>query len=247
MRLLVMTDLEGVSGVVAWDAEGKGNNELAQEQRWLLTHEVNGLVAGAIEGGATEVAVLEYHTIDIRQLHPMAKLHRSSGPKVTPKLFCLRRGRWDAMAFVGNHAMAGPEGVLSHTQNQRVKCLSINDRPLGEFGLEAAIAGDFAMPTIFVSGDDVACRQAQELVPGIEAVVVKEATSRFSAWCLSPQEAHARIRAGAMAAVRRWKEIRPLVIAGPVVLREELLDGMVREVRAETVTEAFEERCRVNT
>lgn len=247
MKLLVMTDQEGVSGVAAWDAEGKGNAELAQEQRWLLTNEVNGLVAGALEGGAAEVAVLEYHTIDIRQLHPAARLHRSSGPKVTPRLFGLRRERWDAMAFVGNHAMAGPGGVLSHTQNQRVKCLSINGRPLGEFGLQAAIAGDHSVPMIFVSGDDVACRQAREMVPGIEAVVVKEATSRFSAWCLSPQEAHARIHAGTLAAVRRWKEIKPLVIAGPVILREELLDGMVREVRAETVTEAFEERCRVNT
>lgn len=247
MNLLVMTDQEGASGIVEWDAANKGEAELAAQQRWLLTNDINGLVAGAVEAGAQEVAVLEFHAIDIRHLDPAARLHRSSGPKVTPRLFGLRRGRWDALAFVGNHAMAGDDGVLSHTQNQRVRSISLNGRVVGEFGIQAAIAGEHGMPVIFVSGDDVACRQARELVPEIEAVAVKECTSRFSAWCLSPQQAQECIRAGAGAAVRRWKEIKPFTIPGPVVLREELLDGMVREVRAATVTEAFEERCRVNT
>jgi D-amino peptidase len=247
MKLLVMTDLEGVSGVTCWDPGDKGDAETKARLAWLMTNEVNGAVEGALAAGATEVAVLEYHTIDIRQLHPGATLHLTSGPKATPRLFGLTRGRWDALAFVGNHAMAGPEGCLSHTQNLRVRCISINGRPIGEFGIQAAIAGDYGMPTILVSGDDVACAQARDLVPDIETAVVKRATSRFSAWCLAPQRARELIRDRMTAAVHRWREIKPFAIPGPVTFREELTDGMVREVTAPTVTEAFEIRCEKNS
>lgn len=44
-------------------------------------------------------------------------------------------------------------------------------------------------------------------------------------------------------AARRWKEIEPFVIPGPVTLREEFLSGFAREFVGATVAEAFEIRC----
>lgn len=247
MKLFIMTDLEGVSGIVEWDCGAQGTPEQREYQRFLMTNEVNGAVEGAVRGGAKEVWVAEAHDIDIRRLHPDAMLHKIGPCSLTPALLGMTQGRWDAMAFIGNHAMAGPEGVLSHTQNLRVKNMRLNNKPVGEFGIQAAIAGDFGMPAIMVSGDDVACRQASELVPDLETAVVKYATSRFSAWCMTPDGARALIAAKMQKAVRRWRRIKPFVIPGPVTLREEMDDGMVREVTAPTVAEAFNRRCAVNT
>lgn len=246
MKLLVITDLEGVSGIVEWDQEMQAAPGRREYQTFLMTNEVNGAVEGAIRGGAKEVWVAESHHIDICQLHPAAILHKMHQCKLTPALLGMTGGRWNAMAFIGNHAMAGTEGVLSHTQNQRVKSIHLNGRLVGEFGIQAAIAGDFGMPMILDSGDDVACRQASDLIENIETAVVKYATSRFSAWCLTPSKAHELISEKTEKAVRRWKRIKPFVIAGPVTLREELEDGMVREIVAPTVAEAFEKRCAMN-
>lgn len=245
MKLLVMTDLEGVSGIVNWDRGEQAGPEDRAYQEFLLTNEVNGVVEGALRGGATEVWVVESHSIDVRQIHPAAMLHKGSH-KVTPGLIGLRAGKWDAMAFVGNHAMAGPEGTLSHTQNLRVKSIRINGRLVGEFGIQAAIAGDHGMPMVLVTGDDVACRQALDLVPGVVTAAVKFATGRHSAWCMTPTNARELICARAEVAARGWREVSPLKIQGPVVFREELEDGMVREIAAPSVTEAFEMRCAVN-
>ena len=119
-------------------------------------------------------------------------------------------------------------------------------RVVGEFGIQAAIAGDFGMPTIMVSGDREACKQAKELIPAVEAAVVKYGTGNLSAWCLSPQKARQLIARKIRKAVGNWDKVDPFVIKGPVTLREEMKDGMVREVKASTVVRAFETRCEKN-
>jgi D-amino peptidase len=247
MKLLIVTDLEGVSGVVDWDKHEKRTPEEDAYLQYLMTNEVNGGVEGALKGGAKEVWVVECHKIDIRQIHPEAMLYKTAEHRVTPSLIGIKKGKWDAMAFIGNHPMAGTKnGVLSHTQNGGVKSMHLNNLLVGEFGIQAAIAGDFGMPMIMVSGDREACKQAKKLIPDIETAIVKYGTSRFSAWCLSPQKARELIAEKMEKAVKNYKRIKPFVIKGPVVLKEEIKDGMVREVKAPTVAQAFEIRCERN-
>jgi D-amino peptidase len=250
VKLFVVTDLEGVTGIVDWDKHMPDDNPAAADYHayvdFLMTNDVNGAVEGAFAAGAEQVWVAESHKIDIRQIHPDAILHKSAAHKMTPALLGMQKGKWDAAAFIGNHCMAETKGTLSHTQNQRVKSIHLNGLLVGEFGIQAAIAGDFGMPMILVSGDDEACRQARELIPDIETAVVKHSTSRHSAWCLSPVKARALIAEKMQAAVRRWHQVKPFVVRGPVVIREELYDGMVREAAGATVAEAFERRCEMN-
>lgn len=247
MKLLIVTDLEGVSGVVDWDKHEKSTPEEDAYLQYLMTNEVNGAVEGALKGGAKEVWVAECHKIDIRQIHPEAMLHKTAQHMLTPSLIGMEKGKWDAMAFIGNHPMSGTEkGVLAHTQNGRVKSIHLNNLLVGEFGIQAAIAGDFAMPMIMVSGDKEACKQAKMLIPDIETAVVKYGTGTYSAWCLSPQKAKELIAEKMEKAVKKYKRIKPFVIKGPIVLREEMKDGMVREVKAPTVVQAFEIRCGKN-
>jgi len=247
MKLLIMTDLEGVSGIVEWDKHDKATPEEDAYQQYLMTNEVNGAVEGALKGGAKEVWVVESHKIDIRQIHPDAMLYKTAEHKVTPSLIGMKKGKWDAMAFVGNHPMAGTKnGVLSHTQNRQVAAIYLNNLLVGEFGIQATIAGDFGMPMIMVSGDREACKQAKKLIPEIETAIVKYGTSRHSAWCLSPQKAKELIAEKMERAVKNYKRIKPFVIKGPILLREEIKDGRTREVKAPSVAQAFEIRCERN-
>lgn len=247
MKILIFTDLEGVSGIVDWDKTPDITAAEKEYQEFLLTNEVNGAVEGAFRAGVSEVWVVECHGIDIREIHPDAYLLKISTEKtpLSPEIIGMRPGRWDAMAFIGNHSMAGtPFGVLSHTQNNRVKAAYINDKLVGEFGIQAAIAGALGMPMIMVSGDEAACMQAQALIPEIETAVVKYGTGRHSAWCLSPKKAKVLIAGKMEKAVGELKSIKPYDVGTPVLFREEYYDGTVREIKAGNMAEVFNERAR---
>jgi len=96
----------------------------------------------------------------------------------------------DALAFIGQHAMEGSGGTLSHTySSRRISGYSLNGRAIGEFGLRALYAWALArIPTVFISGDDIACREAQSLVPGIICVQVKTSLGITAACHLDHEE-----------------------------------------------------------
>ena len=79
----------------------------------------------------------------------------------------------------------------------------LNGKEVGEIGLNAAVCGHFKVPLIMISGDQTACAEATELLGGVETAVVKRATSRMAAECLSPEAAQETIHAAAVRAVHR--------------------------------------------
>ncbi|MGH2808171.1 MAG: M55 family metallopeptidase, partial [Actinomycetota bacterium] len=60
MRVFIMSDMEGVSGITKWE-QCKGGHEMYEEGRRLYTEEINAAVRGAYDGGATEVVVMDCH------------------------------------------------------------------------------------------------------------------------------------------------------------------------------------------
>jgi D-amino peptidase len=85
--------------------------------------------------------------------------------------------------------------------------------------LNASLAGHFGVPVIMVSGDQTACSQVTELLGDIETAVVKRATGRFSAECLTPPSAQELIFMCAARAVGRLAQgdaPDPLVLDLPV-------------------------------
>ena len=60
MRILIMTDMEGVSGIVAWD-QVTGGKPMYEEGRRLYTEEINAAVRGARSAGAEEIVVVDCH------------------------------------------------------------------------------------------------------------------------------------------------------------------------------------------
>jgi D-amino peptidase len=127
----------------------------------------------------------------------------------------------DGVIFIGYHARNGsPNAILDHTWSSRtVANVWLNDILTGEYGLNASLAGHFGVPVIMVSGDQTACAQVTELLGDMETAVVKKATGRFAAECLTPQAAQEMISASTANAVRRLAEgdvPDPFVLDSPV-------------------------------
>lgn len=206
MKILLATDMEGITGVTTWDQVTPGHAEYARFRR-LMTQDVNAAVRGAMEAGADEVIVADGHwngsNILIEELDPRARLNTGS-----PSLFSMMQGideNVDGVFFVGYHARNGsPNAVLDHTWSSRtVANVWLNDILTGEYGLNAAVAGHFAVPVVMASGDQTACSQIVELLGDLETAVVKQATGRFAAECLAPAVTQELIALAASRGVER--------------------------------------------
>jgi D-amino peptidase len=124
---------------------------------------------------------------------------------------------YDALFFVGQHAMAGTENApLSHTfSSKTIDYYKLNGITMGEFGCRAALAGSLGMRTVYISGDDKAVAEAKALVPGIHGAVVKEGYGIEMAIHLSPQRARDVIRETAQQAIQDVGSIPPFVMDPP--------------------------------
>lgn len=222
MKILIATDMEGITGVTTWDQVTPGHAEYARFRR-LMTQDANAAVRGAFDAGADDVIVADGHwngsNILVEELDPRAKLNTGS-----PSPFSMMQGideTVDGVMFIGYHARNGtPNAILDHTWSSRtVANIWLNEMLTGEYGLNAALAGQFGVPVIMVSGDQTACAQVGELLGEVERAIVKYATGRFAAECLAPQVTQEIIYASAMRALERLVQGEapdPFVLDSPI-------------------------------
>jgi D-amino peptidase len=210
MRVYLSVDMEGVAGVVHEDQTNPIDPRCAGEYgrfRRLMTAEANAAVEGALAGGATRVVVNDSHwemrNLLAEDLHPAAELV-SGSTKPRSMLEGIEEG-FDAACFIGYHAQAGTaHAILDHTYTDRIYQVRLNGQPVGELGINAALAGRFGVPVALVSGDQALAAECLALLgAGTRAVVVKHAVARHGARSLAPGEACRQIRDGVAAAVRQ--------------------------------------------
>lgn len=226
-KIFIVTDMEGVGGVNNADEQLLPGQRRYDESRRLLAGEVNAAVTGALEAGASEVVIWDGHdasrSLSIDDIHPRAKLVQGAS---TPADYYMSEKLYDGIMFVGQHAMAGAKGgVLAHSQSFSVQNIFINRKPVGEIGQTAAIAGQFDIPVIMLSGDQAACDEILTLQPKAETVAVKRLVGKSSTLSLSHAEAKDLIRAAARRAVTRIREFAPWKIEGPVEMTVESYPG----------------------
>lgn len=125
----------------------------------------------------------------------------------------------------GLHSKLGTGQVLHHTYEPDIKAITLNGIPVGEIGVEAAIAGDFGVPTVLMTGDSGGAEEARALIPGIATVEVKESQSPDGAACLPLAVAAARIREAARRAVKDASSVKPFKVSGPVTMEIDFNDG----------------------
>lgn len=250
MKIYVQTDIEGIAGFCFFENRKNPSYENIKHRHRmykLLTDEVNAAVQGAFDAGADEVYVNDSHgsgyNILFEELDPRCQIihgRNMSGPAWLPFL----DESFDAMVLIGMHAMGGTKDAITPHS-----LWEVNDGEffMSEGAMAAALAGDFGVPSVFVSGDDKIVAEFQEKIPAIKAVQVKKALSPYQACSLIPAKACELIREGVRDAILRKDHIAPYKVAGP--LRLNLLDSATHcpplerlgeAVQADTISEAFD-------
>jgi D-amino peptidase len=208
IRILVLHDMEGLSGQSDPATFDFGTPQYPHGQE-LLAGDINAVVEGLFQGGATEVQVVDGHGSgnpdpDVRRelLDQRATQVLRDQPfdgyfdLVVPKAY-------DGVAVVGMHAKTGSRGFASHTLTLGIG-LVINGKAITETELVGLSWGRQGIPVIFGSGDD---RLAADLVgmSWLEFVTVKKATAADSAEPRPIAEARADLTARARRAVENLR------------------------------------------
>jgi D-amino peptidase len=204
-KLFISIDLEGCTGVVTEDQTEPGRPAWDRARR-LMRADLDALIEGCRAGGAGTIVVCDAHdrgtNLSAAGLPPGVRL--VSGKPAPLDMMAGIDESFDAALFVGYHARAGTTGaVLDHTYTYRVFRVRVDDMTeAGEFALNAALAGCFGVPVVFVSGDEAAVAEARELLPGVTGVAVKAGRARTSARLLPPDQTRTLLRDGAERALR---------------------------------------------
>jgi D-amino peptidase len=217
VKVFVISDMEGVAGIVKWQ-QVTGGHAMYEEGRKLYTGEINAAVRGAKAAGATEIVVMDCHgagegwsfnSLVPEELDPDCEyVVQNEWTEYVEYL----EGGVDAALFVGMHAMAGTrDGVLAHTvSGSSWWRLRFNGVEVGETGINAALCGTWGCPVVLVTGDEAACREGTALLgDGLTTVAVKKGLGRFSARQVPGPKARELIEAGAREALQDLKAVAP--------------------------------------
>ena len=235
LKVYISADLEGVVGVVTGDQLGPGGFEYGRF-RQFMTDEVNAAIAAAREMGATEILVSDSHgngeNLLLEQLPEDIQLIRA-----WPRPLMMMEGideTFDAAIFIGYHAStSNTEGVRAHTiSSGNLTAVRINGVEMMEASINAAIAGDFGVPVIMISGDDATIDEARRVIGDMEGAVVKWNYGFHSARTIMPEASYALIGERVRAALGRLDDFEPYVMEGPVELEISFKNYMPAEVMA---------------
>ncbi|MFL5936308.1 MAG: M55 family metallopeptidase [Gaiellaceae bacterium] len=229
MKVHVISDMEGVAGIVKWQ-QTSGGDPMYEEGRRLYTEEINAAVRGAKAAGATEIVVMDCHgagggwsfnSLVPELLDPDCEFVVQQ--EWTEYTAFLESG-CDAALFVGMHAMNGaPTGVLNHTvSGQEWQNLWFNGTLVGETGINAALCGTWGVPVLLVTGDRATCEEGESLLgSGLTTVAVKEGIGRYSARQIAPLRARELIEDGAKRALQDLTAVAPYDPGSPCTIEVE--------------------------
>lgn len=259
MKIYVMTDMEGISGINSPDQVISDRPGYA-EGRALLTREINLVARFLKEEGVDEVIFQDGHGSGTNVIWD--RLSEDVDLCVTGYV----RDRYynkgiegaDGVILLGYHAMAGTkDALLEHTMSsKRIQNVWLNGEKAGEVALDAGVLGDMGIPVIMVSGDDKVCEEAGKLLPWAELACVKDSRGVATAALLPPHRSEAVLKNAVHNAIARLGEMKTYVIPKPVRCRVELVerqplphyankvsieyeDGRTYTVTADSVFEAY--------
>lgn len=235
--------MEGVAGVVNLAQVEPGLPEYPEARRAFMA-ELLALIDGLRAGGAGAIALYDEHwfgrNVDIAQLPAGVTAHLGKPPY---------RADWagglssadSALILHGLHSMAGTGEVLAHTYEPDFRAISLNGLPVGEIGVETAIAGDCGVPLALVIADSAGAAEARALVSGVATVETKISQSPAGAECFALADVVERIREAGRQLAQQVPPVQPLRIKGPVEMRctfnaGPYLDGLRKRVRARFVS-----------
>lgn len=235
-RVLFAVDLEGANNVAGEPQvpfNSTSDYEIAVKESAL---EINAAAEALFDAGVLKIDVWDNHAGGGNLKDEMLD-KRVTLLKVDPKLprMSFAENNYDCICFFGYHTMEGTlGGVLSHTMNGfDYQYYKINGKYIGEVDIDAAIAAEHSMPSVFFVGGDLSCKQASASVPGIVTVPTKEEISRNKANFRNNDELLAEIKQKVCLAVKT--KLTPKKLGFPLVFEKSFK-------RVETAAE-FMEQC----
>ena len=228
LKIYVNTDLEGISGVFNFtQTREKGSPENLQACEYFMG-DLEAVIQGLRDGGATEVVVLDGHGNQAVVPHLMTPgaTYITGRPRSGAGNLTLLDSSFAAMVMIGFHAMNGtPDGVLCHTQSSKTENRYwYNDVESGELVQNAVIADYYGVPLVMVTGDDATCREAHRFFGDrIVTVSTKRGLAREAAQLYPFAETRKALYEGAKRAVSVISECKPYTLKFPVKAKKEQL------------------------
>jgi D-amino peptidase len=223
LKVYISADMEGITGVASADQLGPAAFEYQQARQWM-TGDVLAAMQGAREAGATEFVISDSHgngeslLIDRFPNDIPVTIVRAF-----PRPLAMMEGldaSFAAVMFVGYHtSTSSSTGVRAHTISSALLTrIAINGTSMSEAGINAAIAADYSVPVVLITGDDAIVAESKQRFGAIEGVAVKRAIGFHSAATMTPEAGQALIRQRAKIALERRAEMRPYTLARPLSL-----------------------------
>ena len=203
-KIFISVDMEGITGVVQPAQLGPTGFEYSRAREWM-TGEAKAAIEGARAGGATSFVLADSHgnaqNVLIDQLPEDVRVVRGF-----PRPLSMMQGideTFAAAIFIGYHASEmTADAVRGHTfSSAKLLGVTLNGVEMSEGMFNAAIAGHFGVPVVFISGDRKAVEQLQKVVPAAGGAIVKEPLGYHSAITVTPAKGQAMIREGVRVAL----------------------------------------------
>ncbi|MDB5575493.1 MAG: peptidase [Bradyrhizobium sp.] len=235
MRVFICADIEGVAGVASRDEIVVGGVDW-QSARTRMTLETLAAIEGARAAGATGFVVADSHgtaTNLIPEMLPDDVELVRAWPRRLMMMEGVDHGDFACALLLGHHAGVSRVGGMAHSFAGRLfASLTLNGRDLPECALNAAIAGQYGVPTTMISGDDACIEEAREWLGTIETVITKRSLGLFAEAGASPALIQARIRTAAERAVTASAQTEPFVLKGPLTVDMGFKSPLMPEVLA---------------
>jgi len=235
MKVFMSVDMEGITGIV-YSSQVMPGKEEYNHARKLMIGDANAAIEGAFEAGAEKVIVNDSHgtmtNLFLAKLDPRAHLISGS---VKPLSMMQGVEGCNAALFVGYHAKIGTlHGVLDHTYSgSTINRVRLNGVEVGEPEINAAVAGHFDVPVVFVSGGETVCQLVKESIgEWVEVAAVKLDLGRVSAECLHPQETHKIIKMGVKKALTNLAQAKPVKVDLPATVEVEFFTSQMADQAA---------------
>lgn len=220
IKVYISADMEGVVGAVTGAQLSPSGFEY-EKFREYMTEEVLAAIRGARAAGATEFLVSDSHgngqNLLIEKFPKDIHIVRS-WPRPLGMMGGLDES-FDAAIYIGFHtSTSNPEGVRAHTMSSATLTdVRLNGTSVSEAGFNAAIAGQFGVPIVMVSGDDAIIAETKSYVgDDVEGAIVKWAKSFHSARTLTPEAGYDVIESAARRAIERVDSFEPMRLEGDI-------------------------------
>ena len=221
LKVHISVDMEGIAGVVTPEQLGPAGFEYGRF-REFMTGEALAALQAAKAAGATEIVVADSHgngqNLLIEKFPDDVKVIRSWPRRLG--MMAGVDGGVDAAIFIGYHAGTNnASGVRAHTfSSATLTRVALNGVNVTEGSWNAAVAGQFNVPVIMMSGDDAAIAEVRKAIGNIEAAETKQTLGFHSALTITPNAATNLIQKQVRAAFARLQDFKPYKVQGPIVV-----------------------------